>query len=176
MRRRVVVIVAAAVGVAALVAGYWVAQRQHAPAADSAFIDFALFDTRGTERTLSAWRGQTIVLNFWATWCAPCREEIPLLIDIQKRYAARGVQVVGVAIDRPDAVVAYAARFGMNYPVLLADARTFDLLTAYGNHAGALPFTVVIDPAGGISRRKLGAFRAAELEQTILNTINAPAS
>ena len=175
MRRRVIVIVAAAFGLVALVAGYWVAQHRHDPATDSAFIDFTLFDTHGTERALSAWRGRTIVLNFWATWCAPCREEIPLLIDIQTRYAARGVQVVGVAIDRPDAVVAYAAQLGMNYPVLLADARTFDLLTAYGDQAGALPFTVVVDPAGGISRRKLGAFRAAELEHTILDAINDPA-
>jgi len=174
VRQLRIVLVAIAVAVTALGAGHGVALYVRSGRASADFIDFALADLDGTERHLSHWRGRPLVLNFWATWCAPCREEIPLLIDLQKRYADRGLQVVGVAIDRPSSVAAYRAEFGINYPILLADEDTFDVMKKYGNATGALPYTVIFDSAGNVSQRKLGAFRTAELEDGVLTSLAKP--
>jgi thiol-disulfide isomerase/thioredoxin len=107
------------------------------------------------------------VLNFWATWCPPCREEIPLLIALQKKRAAEGLQVVSVAIDNETAVRPYRQSAGINYPVLMGGDEALDLVARYGNSMGALPFTVIIDRGGAIAARKLGAFTRNELESLV---------
>lgn len=163
------VLVVAAVALIAAAAGYWTA---HTRSASGDFIDFVLTDLDGRPRRLSDWRGQPIVLNFWATWCAPCREEIPLLIEAQKRYAARGLRVVGVAIDQRADVAAFSARHRINYPVLLADDQTFDILAQYGNRTGALPYTVVFSAGGDVVHRKLGAFHQVDLEQVLASLLS----
>lgn len=165
--RRLQITLVIAVALTALAAGYWAGVRTRPESNQSGFVDFTLTDLDGKERRLSAWGGRPLVLNFWATWCAPCREEIPLLIDVQKRYTDRGLQVIGVAIDRRDAVAAYSAQFGINYPVLIADEHTFDVLSQYGNRTGALPYTVIFSANGDIVSRKLGAFREVDLEKAI---------
>jgi len=107
------------------------------------------------------------VLNFWATWCPPCREEIPLLIDLQKKHAAEGLQVVSVAIDNKTAVMLYRQSAGINYPILMGGDDALDLIASYGNRMGSLPFTVIIDRSGAIAVRKLGAFTWIELESLV---------
>src|SRR6266516_878077 len=91
-----------AAALTALAAGYggfqWFSHRQSQEAA-TVLVDFSLPDLDGKTRWLSEWRGRVIVLNFWATWCAPCREEIPMLIELQKRHEDHGVRIVGVALD-----------------------------------------------------------------------------
>ncbi len=82
-------------------------------------INFTLPELDGKKHSLEEWRGKVIVLNFWATWCPPCREEIPLLIALQKERAAEGLQVVSVAIDNKTAVMLYRQSAGINYPVLM---------------------------------------------------------
>lgn len=162
--------------VVALVAGYLLSfslQRStSAPSAaisygSSQAIDFTLIDLEGKKRSLQEWHGKVIVLNFWATWCPPCREEIPLLIDLQKRHAAENLQVIGVAIDNKSAVLAYRQSVGMNYPTLLGDDNTMQLITDYGNRSGSLPYTVIIDRQGAIAVRKLGIFTRGELESVL---------
>src|SRR3989344_4657691 len=126
-----------AAALAALVAGYFAAQWLRPPATDStpagAAIEFSLPDLEGKPRSLSEWRGQVVVLNFWATWCPPCREEIPLFIDLQKRHGGNGLQFLGVAIDRQEDVASYVAEIGMNYPTLVADDNAMELMRSYGN-------------------------------------------
>lgn len=161
--------------VLALIGGYWLAQAlRPAPETTAAnsygggeLIDFTLPGLDGKNHSLAEWRGKVIVLNFWATWCPPCREEIPLLIALQKRRAAEGLQVVSVAIDNETAVRPYSQSAGINYPVLLGGDEALDLVARYGNSMGALPFTVVIDRDGAITGRKLGAFTASELESFV---------
>jgi len=78
-----------------------------------------LADVKGATRSLGEWRGSVLVVNYWATWCAPCREEIPVFVRLQERYGSRGLQFVGIAIDQPDKVAEFAREFHINYPLLL---------------------------------------------------------
>ena len=161
--------------VLALLGGYWLAQTlRPEPEITTArtygggeMINFTLPGLDGKIHSLEQWRGQVIVLNFWATWCPPCREEIPLLVALQKNRAATGLQVVSVAIDDPGAVARYSKSAGINYPVLLGGDDGLDLIARYGNRSGSLPFTVIIDRKGTIVVRKLGAFSRNEIEELV---------
>ncbi len=162
---------------AALAAGYFTAVWLRAPATDTAgggqAVEFRLPDLAGKEHGLEEWRGKVVVLNFWATWCPPCREEIPLFIDLQKQLGAQGLQFVGIAIDDASAVASYQREIGINYPSLLGGDGGMGLMSAYGNAAGSLPFTVILDREGRIVARKVGAFRRAQLEPLLSPLIAA---
>lgn len=156
------------IAVIALAAGFWAALSMRSPSDDLDYTpDFALPDIDGYSRQLSHWRGKVILVNFWATWCAPCREEIPLLKRAQERHAARGLQVIGVAIDSEEAVSAYHREIRFNYPVLIGEIDAIWLLPAYGNPTGGLPFSALINAEGRIIHRKAGAYRPEELEAAL---------
>jgi thiol-disulfide isomerase/thioredoxin len=121
-------------------------------------------DISGKFRTLGEWRGKVLVCNFWATWCAPCREEIPLLVAASRKYASSGVEIVGIAIDNGPKVAQFAASFKIPYPILVADVNGLSLMGQLGNSAGGLPYTVVAGRDGKVIHRKLGAFKPAELD------------
>jgi thiol-disulfide isomerase/thioredoxin len=158
----------AGVGLAAAVAGAIlgpVALQSRSGA--SALLSTVFPDLAGQPRRLRDWSGKVAVCNFWATWCAPCREEIPLLITLYDKYRDRGLDVVGIGVDKLPKIVEFAANLKITYPLLVGDARTFDLMRSLGNEAGVLPYTVVLDRQGTVAHRKLGAFREGELD-TIL--------
>ncbi|KPK72878.1 MAG: hypothetical protein AMJ84_03360 [Acidithiobacillales bacterium SM23_46] len=162
----------AGIGVCALALGFWVALVLRAPSdpeADAATLalQFSLVDLDGRPRKLAEWRGKVQVLNFWATWCPPCREEIPLLIAAQKRFADQGVQVIGIAVDQPAEVANYRKSHGIGYPLLVNDAIALKMMELFGNRSGSLPFTVVLDRQNRVVSRKLGAFRGDELERLL---------
>jgi thiol-disulfide isomerase/thioredoxin len=127
----------------------------------------SLVDLAGRPRRLSEWRDRVLICNFWATWCAPCREEIPLLVATRSKYAFAGVEIVGIAVDNPAKVREFAASFSISYPILLAEADGLDLMRQLGNSAGGLPYTVVTDRQGSIVHRKLGAFKEADLDAVL---------
>ncbi len=163
--------------VLALVGGYWLAPAlrpsETTPVTTptyggGALIDFTLPDLAGKKHALSEWRGKVIVLNFWATWCPPCREEIPLFIALQKQHGPEGVQIIGVATaDNTHTVAAYRQRMQMNYPILIGEDDAMQIMARYGNRLGSLPYTVIIDRNGSIVVRKLGPFGQTELEGLI---------
>ena len=124
-------------------------------------------DLAGQKRRLRDLRGLVVICNFWATWCAPCREEIPILRAAKQQLAGKGVEVVGIGIDSVDKIRDFAAIFGVNYPIFVGDAGTIQLMRKAGNPAGGLPYNVVLDRQGAIAYRKLGAFSAAELRQVL---------
>jgi thiol-disulfide isomerase/thioredoxin len=126
-----------------------------------------LTDLQGGAPTLEQWRGRVVVVNFWATWCAPCREEIPGFVRLQERYGARGLQFVGIAFDQPDKVTEFAREFRMNYPLLVGGVETMELLREAGNRAGVLPYTLVIDRRGNVVSREPGGVKEAKLEDLI---------
>ncbi len=124
-------------------------------------------DLEGRVQRLDQWKGKVLVLNFWATWCGPCREEIPLLIRLQKRYGDQGLQLVGLAIDQPEKAGPFAGELGINYPVLVGTGDVLDFARVLGNRTGVLPYTVVFDRSGGVAHREVGIFKEAELEPLI---------
>ena len=124
-------------------------------------------DLSGARRTLREWRGRVLLCNFWATWCAPCREEIPMLVAVREVFPAKGAEVVGIGIDQAAKVEEFATTHSITYPVLIADARAMELMSRLGNGLGGLPYTVVLDRLGAVAHRRLGALTRAELEAVL---------
>jgi thiol-disulfide isomerase/thioredoxin len=124
-------------------------------------------DLDGRSRRLLDWRGQVVAVNFWATWCAPCREEVPLFVAAKQQYASQGFEVVGIAIDHGDKVRDFAANYKINYPVLIAGGEAIELMRGLGNRAGALPYTVLLDRSGGVAAKRLGALHKEELRHVV---------
>lgn len=125
-------------------------------------------DVRGASQSLEQWRGRVLVVNYWATWCAPCREEIPLFVRMQERYGERGLLFIGIAIDQPDKVAEFAREFRVNYPLVLGGVDSIELLRQVGNRAGVLPYTLVLDRKGNLVSREPGGIKEAKLERLIL--------
>lgn len=155
--------------VAALSGGIWLQQHLATQAKEdaapvAAAVDFALADITGQAQSLAAHRGKLVLVNFWATWCPPCREEIPLLIELQAAHADDGLQVLGIALDQADKVATYVEQVGMNYPAIVAPpAQGFDLMDAYGAQVGGLPFNVLVNAAGQIVYRHEGALTREQI-------------
>jgi len=121
----------------------------------------------GADKRLSEYRGKVVVLNFWATWCIPCREEMPLLVSVQKRYAARGVTVVGASADAEDTrsqIAPFIRKLGITFPIWTG--ATTDHMQALGLGTG-LPVTAVVDQEGRLAFRLLGILQRKELEKRI---------
>jgi len=137
-----------------------------------ALRDAHFVDLQGKSRNLSEWQGRVVLANFWATWCAPCLEEIPLLIATRRSRAIQGLEIVGIAVDQVSKVAEFAAKMQIDYPILLAGATTIDLIRNIGNPSGGLPFTAFLDRTGSIVQTKLGILRKPELD-TILGPLVA---
>jgi thiol-disulfide isomerase/thioredoxin len=144
-----------------VVAGPWLAGT---PADGETLMAARLADLSGKARSLNEWRGQVIVVNFWATWCPPCREEIPALVRARDKLVASGVEFVGIAIDQVSKVAEFARNVRISYPLLMADASGLELVRKLGNPSGGLPFTVVLDRKGSVSHRNLGAITQQKIE------------
>lgn len=128
--------------------------------------EFAAEDLDGQLRNIKEWDGKLIFLNFWATWCPPCKKEIPDFIELQAAYGDQGFQIIGIAIDEEDAIREYVEAVGMNYPTMAVQADGVGLAKRYGNGAGLLPYTVIINRDGEISNTisgELSKKRAKEL-------------
>ena len=110
--------------------------------------DFSLRNLKGNYESLDSYRGQVVVLNFWGTWCPPCRREIPLLVQLHKKYLNKGVKIIGIALDDPTAVKSYLEDNYVPYPVLWGSTKVTQLMKELGNEYGSLPFTVVVDSKG----------------------------
>lgn len=155
----------AAAGVVAAGLGYGLGQhaRSKLPAVAPGFT-FRLPDLNGHIRTLSSFRGKVVLVNFWATWCPPCRKEIPLLIKAERRFAPKGAEIVGIAVDDPKAVRAFSARFHINYPVLLGQSVSIELMKRAGDGEGLLPYSVVFSREGRPIAARTGAFTRRSLQ------------
>jgi thiol-disulfide isomerase/thioredoxin len=154
-------------------AGVLLALRQrHNPAgADPAGLgdlpEIVLNDLAGTPRSLHEWRGRTLLINFWATWCAPCRREMPLLQALQDGRSPERLQVIGIAIDRQDPVERFITETGVSYPILIGQQDAMAAAELFGSAFGALPFSVLVTPAGAILALHTGELKLAELEAMI---------
>ncbi len=125
---------------------------------------FALHDLSGASTPIDTWRGHPLVLNFWATWCAPCRREIPLLERLSREWAGRGVTVVGVAVDHADKVAEFAKELRIGYPLLVGEQDALDVAAALGVASPVFPFTVFTDRRAEVVALYLGELHAAQAD------------
>lgn len=136
--------------------------------------DFSLKDSRDESRRISEWNGKVLLLNFWATWCPPCRKEIPELIALQEDYKDRGLQIVGIAIDELGATQEFANKAGINYPTLTGEAEAIQVALSYGNTSGALPYTVIVDRNNRIAFTQPGQVHRDEIENLLRRLLRVP--
>ncbi len=140
------------------------AANQPAPGDTKALFASSLDNLAGQSVRLSQFKGKTLVVNFWASWCPPCIAEMPELSRFYKDHAGKGLEMVGIAIDNPTSVRHFLTEHHVSYPVLLGGMGGADLSTKLGDSQGGLPFTVVIAPDGSIVYQKLGQTSFAELQ------------
>jgi thiol-disulfide isomerase/thioredoxin len=152
-------------------AGGWMQSPDEGPATRSTMPvgtrrpDLALPDLDQGLRQLSEWDGKLVLLNFWASWCGPCRDEMPLLDAVAKEHAAAGLQVIGVAVDETTAVRAFLAKRPVAYPILIdAPSGAADSSRLFGDDRAVLPYSVLIAPDGRLLTRRFGSFTRATLE------------
>ena len=162
------------VGATALALGLflnpWTRQAAEPPpaAAAATIMQASLPDLSGRTQRMDQWKGKVLVVNFWATWCPPCREEIPAFIRAQEKLGPKGLQIVGIAVDTADKVKPYAAEMRINYPLLIGDLEAVDLSRQAGNRMGGLPYTVILDRGGTVVKTELGGVNQEKLERIVL--------
>ena len=157
----------AGVAAGAAIAGAGVALWKwspHGPAHADPALWKADFETpAGSPLAMQGFRGRPLLLNFWATWCPPCVEEMPLLDSYFRQNSAKHWQILGLAIDQPSAVRAFLQRTPVSYPIGMAGLGGTELSKSLGNESGGLPFTVLIGPGGEIRERKMGRLSQDDL-------------
>ncbi len=161
---------AAVVGVAllAIAAGIgaqlWLLSPSGQARAAERLQNLVLSDPAGRSQNLSQWNGRIRIINFWATWCEPCREEVPALVRIRSKYATNGVEIIGIALDSAEKVAEFAREFSIQYPLVLGGVELIDITRGLGNRAGGLPFTLLLDREGAVVATRLGGLDDAQLE------------
>lgn len=129
--------------------------------------DFTLGDSDGVTVSATDFDGKVTLINFWATWCVPCVEEMPMLSKLQQNYANRGVQIVGIALDDPQKASVFARQLDVRYPVLVGTTDAILVGRQFGNRSGMLPYSVLMDSDGVIRWVYLGALDKNEVEEQI---------
>ncbi len=130
-------------------------------------VSFELTDMDGTVRQSSEWNGKPMLVNFWATWCAPCRREIPLLKDAQDTYTDIDLQVIGIAVDFQEDVVAYAEEAEFNYPILVGQEDAMAVAETSGIDFIGLPFTMVLSASGELIKNHVGEIHQEHIDEIV---------
>lgn len=125
--------------------------------------NFVLPDLNGQEQEFSQWNDKVVLLNFWATWCPPCRKEIPDFIDVYKQYKDKDFIIVGVGTDSPQKIARFVKKLAIPYPILVGGQKSKQVYYQYGNHSGALPYSILIDKNGVIRYRAGGLISKQKL-------------
>ncbi len=148
------------VAIAALAGGLYLSASLNRPTPEAIYLaanedlvgslrpDFRLDNSNGAAVTPEEFAGKTLLINFWATWCEPCRKEMPMLNELQAQYGAAGLQVIGIALDDVQSVRDFAEKLGISYPILVGATDVMETNRNYGNVTGMLPFSVLVDKEG----------------------------
>lgn len=136
--------------------------------AETQLPEFSFKDLDGVQRNSSEWKGKVLVVNYWATWCPPCRKEMPLFIETQKTYGDKGVQFVGIAIDDPHMVQDFVDVFDISFPILIGNADAIKLSNRMGNRFDSLPFTAIFDRTGKTRHIQAGEMTREQLNKQLI--------
>ena len=177
MRPKVILPVVVAIAVLALVTGIvknWPKdqpnsslQTPQSPLISQLRPDFTMPDLAGTQRNIKEWDGKVLAVNFWATWCEPCKQEIADFNILQKQYGSKGFQFIGVALDDHQAVQTYLKTSAIVYPVLIGEDEAAKVATHYGDDEGVVPYTAFIDRKGRIAFIQYGAMSQDHAREVI---------
>jgi len=168
MTRRITIVAVAIAAAVALAAGIYFGAGRHAGNASAAtLMALTLPDVAGTQTPLAQWKGKLLVVNFWATWCVPCREEMPEFVRAQEEFGDKGLQFVGIAVDESAKIRQFADSIGLNYPALIGGYGAMELSRTLGNQLMALPFTVIVGRDGTIVHTQLGPLKPDQLRRII---------
>jgi peroxiredoxin len=159
--------VIAGIALGALAAGVYFGQTGSRDAPATALLGLSLPDVDGREQRLDQWKGKVLVVNFWATWCEPCREEMPDFVRAQAASSVKGLQFVGIAIDQPDKIRQFSKDLKLNYPSLVGGYGALELSKTFGNQLMALPFTVIIDRSGQVAYAQMGPLKPGKLDAIV---------
>ena len=174
----------ASVAAAAAIAGFVVASFNHreplpqsliapknARPATAQLLALTLPDANAVGQGLSQWKDKILVVNFWATWCLPCREEMPGFSRLNTKYAAKGVQFVGIAFDSADKVKEFSVLTPVSYPLLIGSSTLMPITADLGDAVGGLPFTVIVGRDGSLLHSKLGLWKESALEAILADQV-----
>ena len=156
-RVRILLLAVAVLAAGAGLLAYWATRPESSDAdAVAELMRLRLPDISGKDLSLAQWRDKILILNFWATWCQPCREEIPVLLRAQAKHASNSVQIVGISVDSVDKVREFAIKYQIGYPLAIGSMGVIDLTRRLGNKAAGLPYTIVLDRSGRVVKTHLG--------------------
>ena len=172
MNKKILVFVAIAI-LSAVFGAYVSVKKQPSIKSDSQAVESLVKanipDTQGQTHALSEWRGKVLLVNFWATWCPPCVEEMPELVDLQNSSEIKNLQIIGIGIDSPSNIQQFTKKFQISYPILVAGMEGSEIARALGNQAGGLPFTVLLDAEGRIRQTYLGRLNMNQVKADLAN-------
>lgn len=168
MKERYVFIIVATIALSiGIGVRFW--KREFTDTTSMSLPAFEFPDLAGLRQNVSQWQGKALVINFWATWCLPCLQEIPDFMALQEKLGTQRVQFIGIALDDKEAVEAFQQKNQVSYPLLIAgDWHGFHLAKTLGNSLGAIPYTVVVNPAGNVIFHHAGQVSVHELEKILL--------
>lgn len=168
MIRAVQVLLFVVVTLAAGVAGYLLSAPNRLGNVDASHVlEATLPDLSGVPQSIANWKGKVLVINFWATWCPPCLEEIPLFVRLQRQMGEQGLQFVGIAIDEREKVRAFARRNAINYPIMIGQLDAIELSRTAGNESGGLPYTLILDRSGRVISQHYGGLTEQKLRPIV---------
>lgn len=176
MKRNLLLFLAIAVLFGAI--GMYFGLQTHEPAPPQAsvtgdFLAQSLPDAKGSTQALAQWKDKHLVVNFWATWCAPCVEEMPELTALQAELAGKPIQILGIGIDSPSNIAEFSEKHKIAYPLYVAGMSGTDLARRFGNQAGGLPFTVLIGSDGTVRKTYIGRLDMATLRKDIASLLSS---
>lgn len=170
MKKNIVIFAAVALIFAAI--GIFVGLQRLTPqpadtSAASTLFSQSFTDSKGIEHNFAEWKGKFLIVNFWATWCAPCVEEMPELVALQEEIASRNMQIIGIGIDSAANIKEFATKHQISYPLYVGGMGGTEVSRQLGNQAGALPFTVLIGTDGQVKKTYLGRLKMDALRQDL---------
>ena len=128
-------------------------------------------DLNGKKQSFKQWQGKVLLVNFWATWCPPCIEEIPIFLELRKQYSSAGFEVVGIAIDDAEKARTFGESMQIDYPLIFGQSEGMTVMANLGNRIGGLPYSVLFDRSGNVVNTKSGPYSKAELAELIKNNL-----